>query len=129
MVNSARRPTMLSISLKDHFLNQPKKQLYISLVRSFLSYCSQVWKPRYAKDISCLYQHSLHQTEFSDSSPVVIDAQNCFRTHKDYHSCSLLCVLLFSSLTPTAIDYNPNVSATMQQPSSVEHANYKTDNL
>ena len=37
-------------------------------------------------------------------------------------------VLLFSSLTPTAIDYNPNVSATMQQPSSVEHANYKTDN-
>jgi len=38
-------------------------------------------------------------------------------------------MLLFSSLTPTAIDYNPNVSATMQQPSSVEHANYKTDNL
>jgi len=33
---------------------------------------------------------------------------------------------LFSSLTPTAIDYNPNVSATMQQPSSVVHANYKT---
>ena len=30
-------------------------------------------------------------------------------------------MLLFSSLTPTAIDYNPNVSATMQQPSSVEH--------
>jgi len=24
-------------------------------------------------------------------------------------------MLLFSSLTPTAIDYNPNVSATMQQ--------------
>ena len=35
-------------------------------------------------------------------------------------------MLLFSSLTPTAIDYNPNSSATMQQPSSVEHANYKT---
>jgi len=38
-------------------------------------------------------------------------------------------MLLFSSLTPTAIDYNPNISATMQQPSSVVHANYKTDNL
>jgi len=33
---------------------------------------------------------------------------------------------LFSSHTPTAIDYNPNISATMQQPSSVVHANYKT---
>jgi len=28
-------------------------------------------------------------------------------------------MLLFSPLTPTAIDYNPNVSAIMQQPSSV----------
>ena len=28
----------------------------------------------------------------------------------------ILSMLLFSSLTPTAIDYNPNVSATMQQP-------------
>jgi len=28
-------------------------------------------------------------------------------------------MLLFSSLTPTAINYNPNISATMQQPSSV----------
>ena len=33
-------------------------------------------------------------------------------------------MLLFSSLTPTAIDYNPNVSATMQQPSSVVYANH-----
>jgi len=41
----------------------------------------------------------------------------------------ILSMLLFSSLTPTAIDYNPNVSATMQQPLSVAHANYKTDNL
>jgi len=32
----------------------------------------------------------------------------------------ILSILLFSSLTPTAIDYNPNVSATIQQPSSVE---------
>ena len=31
-----------------------KKQLYISLVRSHLSYCSQVCKPQYVKDISCL---------------------------------------------------------------------------
>jgi len=38
-------------------------------------------------------------------------------------------MLLFSSLTPTAIDYNPNVSATMQQPSSVVYANHKTYNL
>jgi len=30
-------------------------------------------------------------------------------------------MLLFSSLTPTKIDYNPNVSATMQQSSSVVH--------
>ena len=33
-------------------------------------------------------------------------------------------LLLFSSLTPTAIDYNPNVSATMQQPSSVVRLDY-----
>ena len=32
---------------------------------------------------------------------------------------SVIAMLLFSSLTPTAID-NPNVSATMQQPSSVQ---------
>jgi len=39
---------------------------------------------------------------------------------------------VFFSLTPTAIDYRePNVSATMQQPSSVVHDNYnyKTQNL
>jgi len=37
--------------------------------------------------------------------------------------------MLFS-LTPTAIDYRePNISATMQQPSSVVHANYKTYKL
>lgn len=41
-----------------------KKQLYISLVRSFLSYCSQVWKPRYAKDISCLERIQRRSTKY-----------------------------------------------------------------
>ena len=31
-----------------------KKQLYISLVHSHLSYCPQVWKPWYVKDSLCL---------------------------------------------------------------------------
>ena len=37
-------------------LNSPvaKKHLYISLVRSQLLYCSQIWKPQFLKDISTL---------------------------------------------------------------------------
>ena len=31
-----------------------KKQLYISLVRSHFSYCSQIWKPHHVKDILIL---------------------------------------------------------------------------
>ena len=31
-----------------------KKQLYIALVQSHFSYCSQIWKPQLVKDILCL---------------------------------------------------------------------------
>ena len=37
--------------------------------------------------------------------------------------------LFFHSHQQQLIIGNPNISATMQQPSSVEHANYKTYNL
>ena len=31
-----------------------KKQLYLTLVRSHLSYCSQIWRPRFLKDVQIL---------------------------------------------------------------------------
>ena len=41
-----------------------KKQMYISLVRSHLSYCPQIWKPRYVKDISCLKRIQRRSTKY-----------------------------------------------------------------
>ena len=41
-----------------------KKQMYISLVRSLLSYCPHVWKPRYVKDISCLERIQRRSTKY-----------------------------------------------------------------
>ena len=41
-----------------------KKQLYISLVRSHLSYCPQIWKPQYVKDISCLERIQRRSTKY-----------------------------------------------------------------
>ena len=41
-----------------------KKQMYISLVHSHLSYCPQVWKPRYVKDISCLERIQRRSTKY-----------------------------------------------------------------
>ena len=41
-----------------------KKQLYISLVRSHLSFCSQVWKPQYVKDIQMLERIQRRATKY-----------------------------------------------------------------
>ena len=84
------------VSLKRHLNNigsnitfrQPQRWLVIALVIHMHCLYVAVWS-------------TLHQTESSDSSPVVMDAQNCFRTHKDYHSCSLLCVQVTFDLQAT----------------------------
>ena len=38
--------------------------MYISLVRSHLSYCPQVWKPWHVKDISCLERIQRRSTKY-----------------------------------------------------------------
>ena len=50
-----------SISSKDPCL---RKRLYISLVRSRLIYCSQVWRPRLIKDIICLERVQRRATKY-----------------------------------------------------------------
>ena len=56
------------ISLGDYSLYRlqffSKKQLYISLVCSHFSYCSQIWKPRYVKDILCLERVQRRSTKY-----------------------------------------------------------------
>ena len=43
---------------------QSKKSLYISLIRSILIYCSQLWKPHLLKDILALENVQRRSTKF-----------------------------------------------------------------
>jgi hypothetical protein len=55
---------LIKKSLPDVASVHTKKQLYISLVRSHLSFCSQLWKPQYAKDILCLERVQRRSTKY-----------------------------------------------------------------
>ena len=69
MTTSLLRPTELLVSFDAQFLNHlntttTRKSLYISLVRSQLTYCSQVWRPNLIKDIRKLETIQRRATKF-----------------------------------------------------------------
>ena len=51
-------------TLSNHSAVSTKKQLYLSLVRSQFSYCSQIWRPHLACDIKRLEQVQRRATKF-----------------------------------------------------------------
>ena len=53
-----------------------KKVLYISLVRSRLSYCSPIWRPRLLKDIKSIENVQRRATEY-----ILQDYKSCYRSH------------------------------------------------
>ena len=75
---SAKAYQILGLIRRSFSLSVPtrvKKLLFLSLVRSRLTYCSQVWRPRYIKDISLLEQVQCRGTKY-----ILDDFQSDYRS-------------------------------------------------
>ena len=70
-----------------------KKLLYISLVRSQLMYCSQVWRPQMIKDIVALEKVQRRATKY-----ILSDSTSDYKGNLlSYHSCTSLTIKTSSS--------------------------------
>ncbi len=54
---------------------QLKKQLYLALVKSYVSYCCQLWRPYHLKDIQSIEKIQRHATKY-----ILKDYQSYYRS-------------------------------------------------
>ena len=62
--NSKVGDFVIILSLPPHASINLKRQLYLSLVRSYLTYCSQLWRPRLIRDIENLERIQRRATKY-----------------------------------------------------------------
>ena len=58
------RRSLIQHTLPPNSASSLKKQLYLTLVKSHLSYCSQLWRPRFLKDIQSIEQVQRKATKY-----------------------------------------------------------------